>query len=208
MATLEDPIDWPSLVGIIQHYIYNSKSAAIDKTSNKFVYNFIFICITDLALLSDLTILPKWAKIDAMDAIAFIQMNVLQIYDKKHQVIHFQVGQHILLRLHKRYSIPFIKVLGHKLFQKYAKPFRILEKIGNLVYRLKLPEHWYIQLVFIIAQLEPYLDPLKDLFLCPMPELPDSIYVEGDTNCIKSYKIKKILTFKSTNCKDIEFFIQ
>lgn len=36
-------------------------------------------------------------------------------YDKTHTPIHFNVGDEVLLRLHKRYDIPLTDILGPKL---------------------------------------------------------------------------------------------
>lgn len=152
--------------------------------------------------------LPQLARIDAADAIAFAQVNALRAYDKKHQAIHLREGEYALLRLHKGYNIPSTKVLGPKLSQQYAGPFRILEKIGNLAYRLELPEHWRIHPVFTIAQLEPCADPTKDPFRRPRPDLPASVHVNGDTDRVKSYEIEKIITSRETKKRDTEFLVR
>ena len=68
-----------------------------------------------------------------------------------------------------------------------------MERVGRLAYRLEIPGHWHIHLIFTITQLEPSLAPNEDPFDRPKPDQPDSIYVEGDTETIKSFEIERLL---------------
>ena len=95
-------------------------------------------------------------------------------------------GDNVYIRLHKGYDIPATAVLGPKYSQQYAGPFKILEKVGRLAYRLKLPAHWRIHPVLSVAQLEPCLDPAADPFSRPRPNQPDSVFVEENTERVKS----------------------
>lgn len=52
----------------------------------------------------------------------------------------FKVGDFVLLRLHRGFNVPGI-VGNTKLAQQYAGPFKALEKIGRLAYRLDPPPH-------------------------------------------------------------------
>ena len=207
LATLDEPSSWPSLIGPIQQYINNSRNAATGKLPNEVVYGFTPTRPEDLAK-PNLTMLPKLARIDAADAIAFAQANALRAYDKKHQAIHFQKGDHVLLRLHKGYNIPSSTILGRKLSQQYAGPFRIIEKIGSLAYKLDLPKHWRVHPVFTVAQLEPCPDPSTDLFQRSRPEHPDSIFVERDNEQVKSYKIEKLIAHRDTKRRGREYLLR
>ena len=59
-------------------------------------------------------------------------------------------------------------------------PFRVLERIGRLAYRLNIPEDWKIYDIFTIAQLEPCLDPSEDPFKWPRPAKPGPILADRD----------------------------
>ncbi len=107
-------------------------------------------------------------------------------YDRKHQPLHIKVGDHVLLRLHKGYHIPSTKVLGSKLSQQYAGPFRVLEKIGNLPYRLDFPRHWRVHI-------KPVPDPSMNPYHCPCPDEPEPVHIEGDTETVKSFEIDRLI---------------
>ena len=211
IATLDDPADWPDILGDLQNTNNNSISASTTKTPNEIVYGFTPVRNTDLSVptkeQSTLPI-PMLVRREASDAIAFAQINAKIAYDRKHRPISMKEGDYALLRLHKGYNIPSTKVLGRKLSQQYAGPFKVLAKVGNLAYRLKLPEHWQIHPVFSIAQLEPCPDPTKDPFTRPRPDLPDSVFVEGDTERVKSYEIEKLITHRPTARRGIEYLVR
>lgn len=80
-----------------------------------------------------------------------------------------------------------------KLTQQYVGPFCIVEKVGCLAYRLDIPSDWQIHPVFSVAQLEPVPPPAKDPFKRPFPSNPLSIFVEDNSNNVKSFKIEKLL---------------
>ena len=138
------------------------------------------------------------ARIDARDAISFAQMNFKHHYDRVHQPMNLKVGDFAVLRLHKGYSIPSTVGVTKKLTQQYVGPFRVLERVGRLAYRLNVPADWRIHNVFTIAQLEPAPDPATDPFQRPRPDHPNSVFVEGDTDSYKSFEIERLLNKRST----------
>lgn len=56
-----------------------------------------------------------------------------------------------MLKLYKRYSIPFFAGITKKLTQQYVGPFCILEKVGRLTYKLDVPLDWKVHSVFLVA---------------------------------------------------------
>ena len=127
-------------------------------------------------------------RIDAAEAIATAQMAMKKFYDERHLPKSFAVGDKVYLRLHKGYSIP--TVVNKKLSPQYAGPFEVLERVGRLAYRLKLPPHWEVHPVISIAHLEPYYE---DTFQRPRPDHPSTIFTEGDDDSYQSFEIERLI---------------
>lgn len=71
-------------------------------------------------------------------------------------------------------------------------PFKIVERIGKLAYKLDLPAYFKIYSVISVAHLE--LKPEGEgAYDRPEATNPDSIHVEGDTDEWKSHEVEKIL---------------
>jgi hypothetical protein len=102
-------------------------------------------------------------------------------YDRKHQSLNLKIEDFALLRLHKEYNILAIKILDKKLSQQYAKSFKILEKMKNLIYRLNLSQHWRIHLVISMTQLESVFDSIKDSYNRSRSNKSESIHMKDDT---------------------------
>jgi hypothetical protein len=81
------------------------------------------------------------------------------------------------LRLHTGYNIP--AATSKKLHMQRVGPFRVLERIGRLAYKLDIPSNWQFHPVFSVAHLEP-APADDDPFGRPRPEEPESMYVDGD----------------------------
>lgn len=84
------------------------------------------------------------------------------------------------------------QILKKKLFQQFVELFKIFEKINNFVYKFEISIYWRFHFVFIRIQLKSILD-LKINFYGRQQTRFLSIYVNGDTNAVKNYVIKKIV---------------
>lgn len=98
-----------------------------------------------------------------------------------------------MLRLHKGYSILSSTGFTKKLTQKYVGPFQIKERVKRLAYRFEIPNDWRIHPVFLVAQLEPAPEPSDDLFWRPPPHQPPTVFVDDDTDNLKSFEINRLL---------------
>ena len=133
------------------------------------------------------------ARTDAAKAVSFVLLNQKVTYNRKHQPLFMKIGEWGMLRLHKGYSIPATTAVTKKLTQQYVGPFRIVEKVGRLAYRLDVPPDWRIYPVFSVAQLEPAPLPAEDSFGRPFPSNPPPVFVKGNTDKVKSFEIERRL---------------
>jgi hypothetical protein len=73
--------------------------------------------------------------------------------DKKHSEHQFEKGELVFLKLHPYVQSSLAPRANQKLSFKFFGPFEILDRIGSVAYKLKLPEGCTIQLVFHVSQL-------------------------------------------------------
>lgn len=62
-------------------------------------------------------------------------------YDKLYQLLFLRVNNLVLLRFHKGYTIFSTVGITRKLVQQFVEPFRVIEKIRRLAYKLRIPLH-------------------------------------------------------------------
>jgi hypothetical protein len=100
-------------------------------------------------------------------------------HDKTHRVVEFVVGDWVLLRLHHRAAATITDRAHAKLAPKFYGPFKILERIGTVAYRLQLPAKARIHDVFHVVFLKkfegpppaatPHLPPINHGRALPVP---------------------------------------
>ena len=195
MSTLDDVGAWPLTLPAIQSNHNNMISSPLGRSPNEVAYGFSPNQPLDLGAYEK-HVLPKGiARLEASDAIAFAQMHAKYHYDRRHHPQFFRTGDFALLRLHRGYNVPATKLTGRKYGLQFVGPFKILERIGRLAYRLDIPDSWNVHPIFSVAQLEPCPDPKDDPYdrPAPRPDEPPSVFVEGDTPDLKSYELDRIL---------------
>ena len=151
------------------------------------------------------------ARVDAVEALSFALLNHKVTFNRQHQHLFMKIEEWAMLRLHKGYSIPTAAVVTKKLTQQYVRPFRIVEKVGRLAYRLNIPPNWRIHLVFSMAQLELAPPPAEHPFTRPFPSNPSLVFVKGDTDKLKSFKIERLLNkrqVKKAKGRAIEYLVR
>ena len=75
-----------------------------------------------------------------------------KFYDRHHRAIEIPMNSSVLL---STANLPFRNV-PRKLRRRFVGPFRVIERIGKLAYRLELPDSWKIHDVFHISLLKPW----------------------------------------------------
>lgn len=76
----------------------------------------------------------------------------------------------MFLKLQPYLQSSLVRRANQKLAFKYFGPFRILERIGEVAYRLELPDSSRIHPLFRVSQLKPCLGPGQKV----LPQLPTS----------------------------------
>ena len=120
----------------------NSNISSTEKSANKVIYGFKPNQPLNLVVASTIPKLdPPIARISAIDTLTFTSIITKHYYDKHHKPLFLKEESLAYLRLYKNYNIPTNTIITKKLGQQYIEPFRVLQKIGHLTYRLDLPTH-------------------------------------------------------------------
>ena len=80
--------------------------------------------------------------------------------------MEFQEGEQVLLSTK---NIRFRRC-PTKLQRRYVGPFKIIQKISSVAYRLQLPDEWSIHPVFHVSLLKPWRE---SQWSCPVEEEPE-----------------------------------
>ncbi len=77
-------------------------------------------------------------------------------------------------------------------------PFRVLERIGRLAYRLEVPDDWVLHPVFTIAQLEPCPDPATDPYGRERLTYPGPVSTERDDIPNDKWEVTRVIDKRVT----------
>lgn len=95
-----------------------------------------------------------------------------KIYDAYQTDRSFNVGEFLYLKLQPYRQMSLALRRRQKLASKYYGPFEILERIGPVAYKLKLPENSKLHPVFHVSMLKKKLDTTVETQV-PLPVIPN-----------------------------------
>jgi hypothetical protein len=173
--------DWVRYLAEAEYVINNSSNSSTNKSPNEILYGFKLRSPVDnvAATVTDdspdkIAVDRMIARVDAEDAAKHAAFHIARHYNRKHKDIEFDKGALVFLRLGSGYKMKGIP--KQKIGMQRVGPFRIIDKVGRLAYRLKFPANWRIHPVISVAQLEPApSDPFNRAV-----EPPPAVEVDGD----------------------------
>ena len=97
--------------------------------------------------------------------------------DKRRRPLEFEVGDHVLLKVSPTRGVFRFGKKG-KLSPRYIGPFEILERVGDLAYRLALPPSLSrVHNVFHVSQLRKYMANTSHIISYDKIEIADNVIV-------------------------------
>ena len=154
-TTINSSADFIEKLSYIQININNIISAIIGHTSNELCYGFRIRNNLDLLIdLSEKDYIKLRLQYRELieESIAWTNIIAKTIYDNKHTRIDLKKSSYVYLRFYHDYIIS--NIINKKLFNQRVESFKILEKIENLTYHLKLSSVMKIHLVMSVIQLK------------------------------------------------------
>ena len=146
--------DWVPFLPHLRAMLNNMPSASTGHSANEICYG--HNTYDQLTVIADDTIPETQARTiyrqEAKDAIDFANMTSKIRYDMTRKRMNLRKGDKAFITLHKGYNLPGG---SRKTTELRRGPFEIVERVGTLAYRLKLPPTWNIHDVISIAMLEP-----------------------------------------------------
>jgi hypothetical protein len=74
--------------------------------------------------------------------------------NNSHRFAKFAVGDWVWLRLHQRLATAITDKSAGKLVPRFYGPYKVLDRVGDVAYRLTLPPHARIHCVFHVVFLK------------------------------------------------------
>jgi hypothetical protein len=146
---------WPISLPYLCMVLNSSVKESTGYTPHQLLYGIELRCPWDLFYQAPLSRDADFtARADAETSLAFAAVSMKKYYDDKHLPKHFDVGDHVYIKLGHGFNIPTNDPLPSKLQQRFAGPYKVLARVGRLAYKLDIPANRRVHPVISIAHLE------------------------------------------------------
>ena len=120
---------------------------------------------------------------EAQDSLRKAQRRMKKYADQHRRSLEFNVGDQVLLKLTPQIWKQISSKSRHRgLIPKYDGPFEVVQRVGEVAYRLKLPERLKIHPTFHISFLKPYFADVDDPDRNKSKRAPPSIPTQFDAD--------------------------
>ena len=129
----------------------------------------------------------------AKDALVLAKANQERNANKARRDVKYEVGDQVLLSANHINLASQAKQPTKKLQHRFIGPYRIIQKVSAVAYKLDLPNSLKIHPVFHVSLLRPYLDPLMVNNRTPPTPPPPPVTIDDVTE----YEVERILDHRS-----------
>ncbi|GJX65560.1 hypothetical protein Tco_0299903 [Tanacetum coccineum] len=122
--------------------------------------------------------------------------------DKHQRKVEFAIGDWVFLKLRLHHQQSIVRHIYQKLAARFYGPFLIIDKIGNVAYKLQLPKSSKTHPVFHVSLLKHVVgnDPVE-------PTLPQGLEMDSSTSSLteKCLVIREDATWEDANAIQNQF---
>jgi hypothetical protein len=131
----------------------------------------------------------------ARDALAIAQSKQAEYYNKGRQIEELEEGDEVLVSPH---SLELVDVqgTGRKLVQRHIGPFRVSEKINDMVFRIEIPPEYHMHPIINQEHLTKYHQCDSNLGGDTLPEI-------RPTSQEEVYEVERIVGHKKVGKKGV-----